>query len=323
MNKAYFAGGCFWCTEADFSNISGVVDVISGYAGGHVPNPTYEEVVSETTGHRETIEVTYDTSKVSYEELVDYLIRTINPTDAIGSFHDIGESYTPAIFYQTEEEKAIAEKVIKIWDDKKIYRKPLAVKSIAFTNFYPAETYHQKYSQKNPLRYGLYREAGGRDEQMVENNKLFPKKKIYIKPTQEEIKNKLTPEQYAVTQEEATEAPYANEFDNKFDEGIYVDVVTGEPLYSSKDKYDSGCGWPAFTKTIDQNVVVEKEDTKLFSTRIEVRSKIGDSHLGHVFNDGPREKGGMRYCINSAALRFIPKADMQKEGYGEYLDRMY
>lgn len=175
MNKAYFAGGCFWYTEADFSKIPGVTEVISGYAGGHTENPTYEQVVSETTGHRETIEVTYDAAKVAYEELVDYLIRTINPTDATGSFHDKGESYTPAIFYKTEEEKLIAEKVIQLWNDKKIYRKPLAVKPLAFTNFYPAEDYHQKYHEKNPLRYSMYRQGSGRDEQIKENNTLNPK----------------------------------------------------------------------------------------------------------------------------------------------------
>ncbi len=175
MKKAYFAGGCFWCTESDFSKIDGVTQVISGYAGGHVENPTYEQVYSETTGHRESIEVSYDSEKVSYEELVDYLIRTINPTDATGSFHDRGESYTPAVFYQTEEEKTIAEKVIQIWNDKKIYRLPLAVKVIPFTNFYRAEEEHQRYSEKNPLRYSLYREGSGRNAQVEENNKLNPK----------------------------------------------------------------------------------------------------------------------------------------------------
>lgn len=174
MNKAYFAAGCFWCSEADFSKVKGVTEVVSGYAGGHVENPTYEQVVSETTGHRESIELTYDSAVISYEELVDYLIRTMNPTDATGSYHDRGESYTPAIFYKTEEEREITDRVIQVWNDKKIYRLPIAVKVIAFTNFYPAEEYHQKYHEKNPMRYSMYRQGSGRDAQMEENNKLFP-----------------------------------------------------------------------------------------------------------------------------------------------------
>ena len=176
MNKkAYFAAGCFWCTEYDFETLPGVKRVISGYAGGHVENPTYEQVCSETTGHRESVEVEYDPNSISYETLVDHLIRIINPTDATGSFHDRGESYTPAIFYQAEEERVVAEKVIQIWDDKKVYRLPLAVKVIPYTNFFKAEEYHQKYHEKNPTRYMMYRKGSGREVQIEENNKLFPK----------------------------------------------------------------------------------------------------------------------------------------------------
>lgn len=177
MQTAVFAGGCFWCTEIDYEKVEGVSKVTSGYAGGHVDNPTYEQVCSETTGHRESVEVVYDPNVVSYEYLVDHLIRIINPTDATGSFHDKGESYTPAVFYMNDEEKVVAEKVIQIWNDKKIYRKPLAVKVLPFTNFFPAEEYHQKYHEKNPLRYGLYRESSGRNEQIELNEKLFPKNK--------------------------------------------------------------------------------------------------------------------------------------------------
>ncbi len=176
MNKkAYLAGGCFWCTEYDFETLPGVVRVISGYAGGHVDNPSYYDVVSETTGHRESVEVEYDPNSISYEKLVDHLIRIINPTDATGSFHDRGESYTPAVFYQTPEEKEIAEKVIQIWNDKKIYRLPLAVKVLPYINFFKAEEEHQRYHEKNPTRYAMYRKGSGREDQIEENNKLFPK----------------------------------------------------------------------------------------------------------------------------------------------------
>lgn len=177
MKTAVFAGGCFWCTEYDFEKVKGVNKVTSGYAGGHVEHPTYEQVCSETTGHRESVEVIYDPSIVSYEYLVDHLIRIINPTDATGSFHDKGESYTPAVFYMNEEEKEIADKVIQLWNDKKIYRLPLAVQVLPYKNFYPAEEYHQKYHEKNPLRYGLYREGSGRDTQIKINEGLFPKEK--------------------------------------------------------------------------------------------------------------------------------------------------
>lgn len=174
MNTAYFAGGCFWCTEYDFETLVGVTQVTSGYAGGHVDNPTYEQVCSETTGHRESVEVTYDASIITYETLVDHLIRIINPTDAMGSYHDKGESYTPAVFYQTNDEKEIAEKVIQIWNDKKIYRKPLAVQVLPYKNFFKAEEYHQGYHSKNPVRYGMYRMGSGRDAQIKENNELNP-----------------------------------------------------------------------------------------------------------------------------------------------------
>lgn len=141
----------------------------------------------------------------------------------------------------------------------------------------------------------------------------------FAKKSKVALQRELTPLQYAVTQENATERPFDNEYAANFEEGIYVDVTTGEPLFFSTDKFESGCGWPAFSKPIDKALITEHNDFSLFRARTEVRSKTGDAHLGHVFPDGPKELGGLRYCINSASLRFIPKADMEQEGYEDYL----
>lgn len=191
------------------------------------------------------------------------------------------------------------------------FNKPIVTQILPAQTFYEAEEYHQDYHKKNPLHYKRYRQGSGRDQ--------FIEKHWNQNENKEQLRERLTPLQFDVTQNDATEPPFDNEYWDNEQEGIYVDIVSGEPLFSSRDKYDAGCGWPSFTKPLKKERIVEKTDLSHGMIRTEVRSKKADSHLGHVFNDGPMDKGGLRYCINSAALRFIPKEDMEKEGYGEYL----
>src|SRR5690625_2928368 len=311
LEKATFAGGCFWCMVEPFDERPGIEEVISGYTGGHVENPTYEQVCSDTTGHVEAVQITYDPNIVSYEDLVNLFWQQIDPTDKGGQFHDRGESYKTAIFYHNEEQKQTAEKSKLDLEKSGKFTKPIVTEILEAKPFYHAEEEHQHYYKKNQFHYQSYKKGSGR-AQFIEDNW----KPIY---DQAALKKKLTPIQYHVTQENGTEPPYQNEFNDHTEEGIYVDIISGEVLFSSTDKYDAQCGWPSFTKPIIKQNIDEHLDTTHGMIRTEVRSNLADSHLGHVFKDGPKEAGGLRYCINSASLQFIKKEDMEANGYGQYL----
>ena len=313
LRTIYLAGGCFWGTEKYLSELEGVVATEVGYANGRTENPSYEDVCYKNTGHAETVKVEYDASVLPLKDLLALFYEVIDPTSVNRQGNDVGTQYRTGIYYIDETDLPIIRESLK--ELKREYPVPLAIEVEPLSNYYPAEEYHQKYLDKNP---GGYCHIG--EEEFAKAKAFRTAKKPYQVKSKEELKNTLTPLQYEVTQNSATEAPFQNKYYNNFKEGIYVDITTGEPLFVSTDKFESGCGWPSFSKPISPDLVRELKDNTYGMQRIEVRSKKGDAHLGHVFTDGPQELGGLRYCINSASLQFIPKEEMAAKGYGYLLE---
>ena len=306
--KIYLAGGCFWGTDHLFSLVDGVVKTAAGYANSKVAYPSYEEVCTGRTGAAETVEVVYDDTKVGLTDLLSIYFRSIDPTTLNRQGNDIGTQYRTGIYYTDPADLPVIEAFVAAVQRR--HTEPLAVEVGPLVNFYPAELYHQEYLYKNPQGYchvdpALFEEVRNRKARNLDKA---------------ELRERLTPLQWEVTQNGATERPFINEYDHEFRKGIYVDITDGTPLFVSSRKYNSGCGWPAFSRPIDPSLITEHTDTSFGRVRTEVRSTSSGAHLGHVFPDGPQDDGGMRYCINSASLRFVPAEDMEAEGYGGYLD---
>ncbi len=304
----YLAGGCFWGLEAYFRRIPGVLDAISGYANGEKENPSYEEVC-KGSGHAETIQLTFDPEKLNLSQVLQYFLRVVDPFSVNKQGNDEGIQYRSGVYYTTDAQKDIIEEVLA--RAASYFDNPFAIEVLPLQSFYRAEEYHQQYLDKNPNGYCHIPLHLAHEPLIDESN--------YEKYNEETLKDTLSPLAYKVTQQSSTETAFSHEYIKEFRPGIYVDVTSGEPLFISTDKFESGCGWPSFSKPISSDVIHYFEDNKYDLHRIEVRSRVGDSHLGHVFNDGPKELGGLRYCINGVALTFIPKEEMEEKGYGEYL----
>lgn len=311
----YLAGGCFWGLEAYFQRIPGVIDAVSGYANGHTDNPTYEQVVQHNTGHAETVQVHYNPDELSLADIMQYYLRVVDPTSLNQQGNDRGSQYRSGVYYTDEAEKAIIEAALV--NEQSRYRKPIVVENQPLRQFFPAEDYHQDYLNKNPNGY-CHIDIRQADIPLPNKPAKASNTKSYSKPDDAQLRQRLSAEQYRITQQNGTERAFSHEYDHLFAPGLYVDVVSGEPLFSARDKYDSGCGWPSFTRPIQKDSVTEHSDNSHNMRRTEVRSQHADSHLGHVFNDGPAEDGGLRYCINGASLRFIPYDEMDAAGYGEW-----
>jgi len=314
IKEIYLAGGCFWGTEKYLKSIPGVKNTEVGYANGMIHNPSYEDVCHKNTGHAETVRVEYDPAYIDLTHIINLFFQVIDPTSINKQGNDVGSQYRTGIYYVDPKDEPII--LAAISELQKKYDRRIAVEIEPLKNYYPAEEYHQGYLTKNPNGYcHIGRDAFDRARLSIVNPA------DYSVPEEAELRKKLTQLQYRVTRENATEDPYHNEYYAQSSPGIYVDIVTGEPLFSSADKFDA-CGWPAFSKPIDPSVIDTKLDKSWGMVREEVRSRVGDNHLGHVFPDGPKESGGLRYCINSASLRFIPKENMEAEGYGKYLSNI-